>query len=155
MLVDSVSNAAFYAAAAPALKEALSFLARPDIAKLTPGRYEVDARGAYALVQSNELRPRGEGRFESHEKYIDLQCVLSGTERIVCARRDALLPDTPYDGERDVAFWQDGGAMSVSFALTAGEFALLMPWDAHMPGLRPDDAHSARATKVVVKIPLF
>ena len=44
-------------------------------------RYEL-GNGIYAVIESYSSKPLSEGRIEAHKKYLDIQMVLSGSEKI-------------------------------------------------------------------------
>ena len=91
----------------------------------------------------------GEGRFyEAHRRYIDIQYIASGSERIRVRDLDELEEQTPYDAERDVAFYRQAPGTDV--ILRAGEFAILYPHEAHLPMMPVDKP--AEVSKVVVKV---
>ena len=110
------------------------------------GRYEL-SDGAYYVVSLSE-KTAAEGRtFEAHCRYIDIQCVLSGDERIDYADLSHLLPATPYNDEKDFAMYAGGGS---SLMLREGDFAVFFPSDAHLPCIG-----EGKVKKAVVKIPLL
>ena len=74
----------------PLFKCAIAFLKRPDLNMLEPGRIDLD-NGVYASVQEYETKDENECRFETHEKYFDIQFVVSGKEYIgICDRKEAI-----------------------------------------------------------------
>jgi YhcH/YjgK/YiaL family protein len=146
MVVDSLSNAGIYRTLGLRIAAALGYLERTDFWRVTPGRHDLDGDRLFALVQDYTTRPEREGRWECHRRYIDLQFVVSGVERIGYAPV-ASLQAGPYDADRDIA-WLDGTGSFVR--LPAGHMMLLWPDDAHMPGIAEADPSPVR--KVVVKI---
>jgi YhcH/YjgK/YiaL family protein len=87
-----------------------------------------------------------EGRWEAHKRYIDLQAVVAGAERIGCVPA-ARLEAGPYDEERDMTWLSGSGAF---LPLLPGDFMLLWPGEAHMPGIALDEPVPVR--KAVIKI---
>ena len=110
-------------------------------------RVEV-CEGVFALHQCYTTRARGEVPFEAHRKYIDLQCVLSGSEVIRAAPPMEREGGTPYDPERDIAFFDREGG--VDLFMTPGVVAVFFPGDLHAPGISL--AVPAEVVKVVVKV---
>lgn len=108
--------------------------------------------GAFAIEQVYLTRPRAEGFFETHRKYIDLQVVAGGVEIMEVADRHRLTVTQEYDAERDFLKYADPGDAS-SLRLQAGDLAVFFPDDGHMPCLQVSGRPS-RVHKTVVKVPV-
>jgi YhcH/YjgK/YiaL family protein len=148
VVIDQIANAHLYLSLGPRIGRALEFLRHTDLVSLEPGRHELDGDRIYALVSEYASKPHDEGRWEAHRRYIDLQSVASGTERIGYAPTDRLDPE-PYDDAKDMIRLSGPGAF---LTLRPGDFMLLWPGDAHMPGVAVDEPVPVK--KVVVKIRL-
>jgi len=143
MIVDRIENAALYRGLGERIALALASLQTPREA----GRYELDGDKVFALVQQYQSKPLSEGKWEAHRKYIDVQFVVSGAERIGWTPVDGLTLTESYNEIKDIAFYKgDGDFVTVP----AGTFVILFPEDAHMPGIAVDAP--APVTKVVVKV---
>jgi biofilm protein TabA len=149
MVLDRLAHAGLYAALGPRIAQGLRFLAESDLAGLAPGRHEIDGKRLFALVSEYAPKPFEECRWEAHRHYIDLQYMVSGLERMGVAPIDRLVVAETYQEERDI-MWLSGSGDFVSFG--AGQFMLLWPGDAHMPGVAANAPVMVR--KVVVKIAL-
>ena len=110
------------------------------------------AGGVFAMEQVYQTKPRTEGFFESHRKYIDVQVVVEGEERIEVIDASRITVREPYVTERDLIIYLDAASAS-DFRLLAGEAAIFFPVDVHMPSLQ---LHSAPVLvrKTVVKVPV-
>lgn len=87
--------------------------------------------------------------FEAHKKYIDVQYIVRGMERIRWASLDRVSQvREEYSKGNDIAFYE--GDAQFDFTLTKGTFLLLTPEDAHLPGLCAEKEISVR--KIVFKI---
>jgi YhcH/YjgK/YiaL family protein len=148
MTIDQTANLHRYLPLGPRIARALEFLRRTNLTSLEPGRHELDGDRLYALVSEYVSKRPEEGRWEAHRRYIDLQCVASGRERIGYAPVGRLAPE-PYDDVKDM-MWLTGAGEFLT--LGPGEFMLLWPGDAHMPGIAVDEPQPIK--KVVVKIRL-
>lgn len=110
------------------------------------------AGGAYAIEQVYATKPRAEGVFESHRKYIDVQVIVEGDEQMEvidlghCTLRQA------YDAEKDFMLHLDHPAAS-KLRLGPGEGAIFFPVDVHMPTLQAGPV-AALVRKTVVKVPV-
>jgi len=107
--------------------------------------------GAFALEQVYLTKPRAEGFFESHRKYIDVQVVVEGVELMELADISRLTVSKPYDAEKDYLAYADYADASV-LRLVEGDGAVFFPADGHMPGLRPGVAANL-VRKTVIKVP--
>jgi biofilm protein TabA len=144
---DLLTNARLYAALGPGIAEGLRFLTETDLAALAPGRHELNGQRLFALVSEYVPKPPAECRWEAHRRYIDLQYVVSGLERMGVAPIERLVVTESYQEERDI-MWLSGSGDFLTFG--AGQFMILWPGDAHMPGV--EAGVSGQARKVVVKI---
>jgi biofilm protein TabA len=145
---DLLANAHLYTALGSRIARGLQFLAETDLAGLAPGKHEIDGKRLFALVSDYTPKPVTDCRWEAHRHYIDLQYVVSGVERMGVAPTPHM-KETEYQADRDIA-WLDGAGDLLTFG--AGQFMLLWPGDAHMPGVEAGVPGPAR--KVVVKIAL-
>jgi biofilm protein TabA len=146
MIADLLTNAGLYAVLGPGIARGLRFLAETDLASLAPGKHELDGKRLFALVSDAAPKRFAECRWEAHRHYIDLQYMVSGLERMGVAPT-ARMKETDYQAERDVA-WLEGSGDFLTFG--AGQFMILWPGDAHMPGI--DAGVPGPVRKVVVKI---
>ncbi len=150
MILDQLQRADVYASLGERFARGFTFLRRPDLAELPPGRHEIDGQDLYATIMEVDLKTPAEGFWEAHRRYADIQFLLSGTERMGIADISALRTSKPYDQSGDVEIFTGTGQ---SILVPPGHFTIFLPHDAHMPGLRPD-AEAARVKKVVVKVRL-
>jgi biofilm protein TabA len=148
VVCDLLANAELYTALGPRIARGLHFLAETDLANFAPGKHEIDGKRLFALVSDYTPQPLAECRWEAHRHYIDLQYMVSGLERMGVAPVGRM-KETEYQADRDLV-WLEGSGDLLTFG--AGQFMLLWPGDAHMPGIDAGVPGSAR--KVVVKIAL-
>ena len=95
--------------------------------------------------------PFREGLLEVHNKYIDIQCMVEGIEKIYYAQRQELEAETEYDEKGDAQFLKDSDNC-LEFLFRAGDFAIFFPQDAHKPSMNA--AGKAKAKKLVFKVRL-
>ena len=148
MITDLLENAGLYTGLGPRIAAGFDFLSRTDLGALTVGRHEIDGAALFALVSDYVPKIESDGRWEAHRKYIDLQYVARGAERIGVAPIGRLAAGE-YNEQKDIT-WLTGAGDFVTVA--AGQFMLLWPGDAHMPGIETGFVGPVR--KVVVKIAL-
>ncbi len=134
----------------PAWKLAFDFLM-----SLTPDsdekKYNLQGDDIFAIVMSYETKTPEKALLETHRRYVDIQTVLVGGERIEWFSRDELIVDTPYDESKDVVFYKRTCPGSARVDVFPGTFVMLFPQDAHMPALMIDEKPEL-IKKVVVKI---
>ncbi len=145
MIIDRIENAALYLPLHLKFKQAFDYIAQIDIYTLPVGRHEVD-NNMYVLVQEYITKPKAEGKWEAHRRYIDLQYVVQGAEGMGYANIHHL-QQGEYIPEKDfLPLFGEGEQIT----LRSGCFVLLFPEDAHMPGMALGESEPAR--KIVVKI---
>lgn len=150
MIFDKMDNISDYFEELPLLKKVEEFVADFNHKKLSDGTYEIDGKRVFAMIQSYRTKQQTqEMMFEAHKKYIDLQYIVNGIEKIRWAKLDKVdLVEERYSSGGDIAFYE-GDAM-FDFTLTKGTFLLLYPEDAHLPGLSAQKDINVR--KIVFKI---
>ncbi len=146
MVTGPLTQAYRYAGLHPLLPRAFEYLANTDLDTLATGTHELDGRRVYAVVQEYVTKAPGQGVWESHRRYLDLQVVVRGTEQLGYAP-SARMSGGAYDEERDVQPWSGPGDV---VTLHPGEFMLLWPGEVHMPGMAAGEPETVR--KIVVKI---
>ena len=116
------------------------------------GRYELDATtGLYAMVMSYETVDPEQSRFESHQKFVDLQYTISGREGIEWAHVSDLKTDGSYADDMDLQFYLPSTPSAMVQNLP-GYFSVYCTMDAHRPKIRLGKC--ASVFKAVVKIPV-
>jgi len=121
-------------------------MSRGDSQKIELGQ------GVFAMEQVYETKPRPEGFFETHRKYIDLQVVIAGEEVMEVIDASRLTVREAYNPERDLVIYADT-ARAARLQMLPEDAAIYFPADAHMGSLRRSDA-AVLVRKVVVKIPV-
>lgn len=147
MVYDKLENRARYIAAHPGFAKAFSFIEEALAKCYEPGIYEIDGEKLFVKVQSYETR--SEGYLEVHKKYIDIQYIAEGEEKVFYANRADLEAVAPYDEKEDALFLKDAAEM-LEFSFRKGEFVIFFPEDAHKPSMDLDGKKQAK--KIVLKV---
>lgn len=147
MIIDHIDNAAIYDGVAPRLTAALAYLRDTDFAGMELGRYDIDGDAIYAMVQAYTTKDVSKGMWEAHRRYIDVQYVVSGNERMGYANLDGLTVSKAYEEEDDYLLLEGDGDF---LTMPAGTFIILGPQDAHMPQIAAGTP--CEVSKVVVKV---
>jgi biofilm protein TabA len=149
MIVTDLDHAAEQIALTPGLQKALAFLQQVRSQTLADGRVDIDGDQVYALIQSYDTRV-GEPKFEAHRKYLDIQYIAAGEEVIGWTSLDRMIVDAPYDEVKDASLGRALAPDMTPVHLTAGQFAVLYPSDAHAPKLAAGAPTAVK--KIVVKV---
>ncbi len=148
MILDSIKNLSLYKGVHQSIGRCIEFLAQTDVESLAPGKYEIDGKNLYFNVL--EYETKAPALFEAHDKYADLQYVVTGKERMDYAPRAECKPETAYDEIKDVVKISAENFSPIS--VKGGEFALFFPDDAHRPNVT--DGEVTKNKKIVFKIKL-
>ncbi len=121
-----------------------------DEADTSPtGIYELQGRDMYVNVHGYDTLPADECRFESHQRYIDLQYCIDGGEKILWCPIGELQQDGDYDPHKDFQFHRPAaGSSCLNFR--KGVFGIFLSEDGHCPKIA-DGIHRS-VHKLVVKI---
>lgn len=127
--------------------KAFQFLKQNNLDTLSPGKYSIDADNAFASVTETPSKTLDKAAWESHRKYIDLQYVIKGKERIDVADIDKATVTSPYDDAKDVANYTANGK---GYTAEPGTFYLFFAQDVHRPNIKIDGYDVVK--KIVIKI---
>ena len=147
MVFDHISCLPMYRSVSAHMHHAIGFLEQADLATLPTDRHEIAAGDAYAMIQEYQTLNVEQARWESHRKYIDVQFIVAGVERMGHGYIDGFTPIEAYDETRDFLFHTGHGHELV---VPAGMFAIFWPHDVHRPNVAIDRPATVR--KVVVKL---
>ena len=146
MILDVLENAHRYLVINKGFAKAVEFLLRPELKELPVGKYEIDGERVFAMVSKDMGLKKEDALLETHEKFIDIQLVLSGTDDIGWKPKSLCKqPSGEYDPNSDLQFFTD--TPNTWLSIESGEFAIFFPEDAHMPMISSGKIH-----KIVVKI---
>ena len=149
MIYDKIKNIALYKGLSDDIYAGLKYL--KDLSHdIAPGTYEINPR-VKAFVSEYETKAVNDNGYEAHQKNIDIQYLLRGTEKIACLPVDELQETQPYNEDTDAAFYEsDLGRQSSDLFLQPSTFAIFFPQDAHMPKLCIDAPEEVK--KVIIKV---
>ena len=124
MILDGFKNISVYSPMISNLQNAMDFV--NNLGELSVGRYEFN--GGFLMVQEGTTNLIDECNFETHEKYIDVQYVVEGSEIMVWADRKNLDCTIRYDEKKDATFYKGNGT---AIEINAGMSYILFPSDGH------------------------
>lgn len=149
MIQDTLDHAARYEALNSRFAKAFAYLRTVDGTQAL-GRHDIDGDHCFALVQTYATKPVESALFEAHRRYIDVQFIFSGRETILWAPLAAMAEQTmAHDETKDAALWKLVPDVT-PLHLSAGQFAILFPQDAHAPCVEWEKPE--QVFKVVVKV---
>ncbi len=146
MIFDNIRNKDLYAKAHPLFEKAFGFIEEYLQNPKEVGQYPICGDDLFAKVMDYETR--SEGLYEVHNKYIDIQFIARGAERVFYGNR-CDFTETEYHEDGDYMFLEEDKQRLV-FDLQQGEFAIFFPEDAHKPSMDTDTKN--QVVKVVLKV---
>ena len=146
MIIDKLENISNYSNISQNVVDFLINLS----AEKEVGHYVIDEY-SYANVDIYSTKSHNDCKFESHEKYVDIQMLLSGVEELDYLPVNDLDVSEQYDPKRDITFYKKTDKIPDKIILEPGKFALIYPYEAHMPQMNYNNV-SNQVKKVVVKI---
>lgn len=135
-----------YAANKVLWNKAFDFLRKTELKSLAPGRYPLAADSLFVSVTYGPEKQFDSTKWEAHRKYIDLQYIAQGKEKIGRENVKKAKLVRPYDEKRDVANYEAKGKYYIADPF---QFFIFFPQDAHRPGIKVEEGD---VRKVVVKI---
>ncbi|MET3981091.1 biofilm protein TabA [Mucilaginibacter sp. UYP25] len=123
------------------------YLKQTNLDTLSTGKHPIDGDNAYASVTEAPSKEADKASWESHRKYIDLQYVIKGKERIDVTDISKATVTNPYNEAKDAANYTAEG---VSHTAEPGTFYLFFPQDVHRPNIKVAGYDVVK--KLVIKI---
>lgn len=148
MFFSNVSIAEKYDFMEEKFRCAYKWLAETDIKSLSAGSYPIDGDKVVANVQEYTTTPAADGFFETHEKYFDIQYMVSGKEQFGVCKREGLVVKERNEAN-DLIFYNEP-ELSGTVLLEEGDLIVVAPEDAHKP--RCQAGAPCAVKKVVVKV---
>lgn len=149
MVFDCLKNCEQYYSLHPLFEKAFDFIKKAEKEQLPVGKYELEGKALYAMVQEYDSKVPEAARNEGHRNYIDIQYVCSGEEVIEVEDIAKVVSKVEYNPEKDVEFYENA-PKAVRCVLGDEDYAILFPHDIHRPGLTFEKTVPVR--KVVVKV---
>ncbi len=128
MIIDKISNVLNYAEVP---EHAVKFIAGLS-SDIEVGKYNL-SEFDYANVELYSTKNIEDAKFESHKDYIDIQILVSGSERIYYTDTKELTTGIPYNKEKDIEFYADRVIDKDYMTLNGTNFVMIFPHEAHAP----------------------
>ena len=133
-----------------AIEKALHFLRTTDFTTLEPGVVEIEGRNIFAQVLDLTTKDLHENRPEVHRRYLDIQFLAWGEEKIGFAidNGNNTISESLL-AQRDIIFYH--GCENESFLeMIPGSYVIFFPQDVHRPACIKSKESTIR--KIVVKV---
>lgn len=127
------------------IHRAMEYIYAGKLDLLEKGRHDLDDE---IYVNVMEYDTKTEGIFESHHRYIDIHYVICGEEKIEIAPEEQMKVTQEYQDDGDYVL---GHAEGETYTLHEKQSMVVMPGEAHVPGLMLRDIQHVK--KAVVKVP--
>jgi YhcH/YjgK/YiaL family protein len=147
MIVEVLVNADLYAAIDDRLAVGLRYLQITDFSKLEPGKYLIEDNEVFASVSEYNSKKPEDAKWEAHQKYADIQYIISGEEKMGYAPLNTMTVTEAYNAEKDIVFLKGNGDYVTA---KPGMFVIFFPHDAHQPSVAVSE--SLNVKKIVVKV---
>lgn len=116
---------------------------------LSAGRHDIDGDDIFMNVMTFDTAPPQSKRYEQHCKYLDIQVLLSGEERIDFGPKGAAVEPDTYHEDEDYLLC-DAVSPCQTLHMQPGMFAIFLPGEPHKPGCISEAAQTI--SKAVIKV---
>jgi YhcH/YjgK/YiaL family protein len=135
-------------------KEAYNWLKNNNMNDLAGGKHVI-SNAVYVVKQRYSTKPKKDGLFEAHKRYIDIQFLISGEEFVYAMNpnQNAKVA-VEYSNEKDIMFYSANGMdkYTHTIRLFPGNFAIFYPDDWHMPCIMDENDGVKTVEKIVLKV---
>lgn len=128
-------------------KKAFEFIKEHDPKTLAVGKYTIDETNVTASVTEDPSKDFDKTQWESHKKYIDIQYIVSGEEKMGVWPVSKATVTEEYNEKRDAAHYSAPGKFYVA---GPGTFFIFFAGDAHRPNITPGGNKTVK--KLVIKV---
>jgi YhcH/YjgK/YiaL family protein len=148
MIFDSIANFKIYQDIHPLFRLVAKFLDEHPLQAFPIGKQEL-GNGIYFIVSEDRTKERRKGFIECHQKYMDIQLIIRGSEKIgICHKNGCTVGS--YDQEQD---YQKLKGTVNWLILQPGYFMIFFPQDGHMPQIQTARKQEL-VRKIVFKVPI-
>lgn len=149
MIYDEISQIGRYRGLFKGLDVLIDWLAENDYKALPVGTTPILGEKVYASVQTPTTLPASEKRFETHQRYMDVQVDVEGREAFRVGQ-GAYDVSQPYDAGSDIDFGD--AERFVQGDLDCDRFVLYLVGEPHMPNVEFPGDGSRDIKKICFKV---
>ncbi|OGH59400.1 MAG: hypothetical protein A2725_01060 [Candidatus Magasanikbacteria bacterium RIFCSPHIGHO2_01_FULL_33_34] len=128
------------------VKNALLEVFSLDLLNLEEGKHKLSGDNFF-LRLNYTTKEESECVWESHKKFIDVHCILSGTEKVCYQDIKKLELKTDYNEDGDYILYNGDGE---KFILSENDIVVFFPEDGHVTGIMEDIPQEVK--KIVLKV---
>lgn len=148
MIIDDISQHEKYHSLNRFFEQAFQYLTTTNFEAMTLGKVTLIPDQLYAIISEYDtILPEGQ-LSEAHEKFIDIQYLVTGVEQIGVSFITNCHKQASYDVENDVTLFDN--PPSFYAVLHPYQFMILFPTDVHLPNISHQKVNKVR--KVVMKV---
>ena len=157
MIIDRFENVSQYECVHPRFPAAVAYLKSLLEKNVPDGKYEPEGSASpaefYVSIATGALKTDDTARAESHRKYIDLQLVLDGVEKMYIPSLEPIpAAETEYSDEKDCMHYERVSKDACHCLLVPeGQFAIFLAEELHAPSMAPGNEATV-VRKAVLKI---
>ena len=141
MIYDKLENFEKYVSAHPEFKTVAEFMKNNDLLAIPTGKTPINEK--VFLNRQSYLGKPDSNKYESHIKYIDVQVVMKGREKI---KYSVVEPTITEVNEKDVYFTEADADVVMELE---NSFAVFFPGELHAPGIGVNDE---QVEKIIFKV---
>ena len=134
MILDTLSNISLYSQLNPLFPQVVEWLSQHDLNTIPVGHYEIQGSDLFVNIVDSAPKTRQQAKLETHNRMIDIQIAIGGTEEHGYTHRSQL-PEAGYDADKDISFYTD--APDGYITMRPGQFVIYFPQDGHAPAITP------------------
>lgn len=149
MILGKISDISVQTGLSSSLRAIIEQALTRDLATLDAGRYVIDGEDIFINVMAFDTSAAESKRYELHREYLDIQILLSGTERIDFGLEGSAQQPDIYHEDDDYLLC-DSLEQRQTLHMVPGMFAIFLPNEPHKPGCMVND--SQKIKKAVIKV---
>jgi YhcH/YjgK/YiaL family protein len=147
MILDAIENIGRYRSISANMAKAIDFVCSGKMESLSAGKHPIDGETVFVLMNEYETKPEEACKTETHRKYVDIQLMLKGSEKVGFGFLEDQKIIEGYNNEKDYTFYD---TQLDFFELKQNWFAIFFPTDLHCPSIAVHEPKNIR--KAVIKV---
>ena len=130
--------------------KAFAWFATTNIDTVKSGKYLLDSTNLFVTITEGPTKAFEDTKWEAHKKYIDIQYIARGKEKMGIAPLVKATEVVAFDATKDVGFYTVPEADGKFYVAEPGTFLIFFPSDVHRPNTKVDGFDTVK--KVVFKV---
>ena len=147
MVLDHIKNIGNYKFLGSDISRALEIISSTNFDEKEDITYEIDGFDFRYFISSYETQEVNDTP-EAHRKFIDIQYMITGSERMAVGQLDDMTEEVEANPQGDIWFYR---GPTDDITVKEGMFAIFFPNDAHAPCIHPQEGAN-HVRKCVFKV---